>query len=102
GEEPLPMLGAITWMYRKMIEASELRGVNNGFQAARALAMRPEQAEVALRSARKLSKALLLPGLAALQRADDRLKTGEDPQLILNFMIPAFASMSPAPTAAAR
>src|SRR5437016_14520356 len=44
GEEPLQMLGAMTWMYRKLIEASELRRVRNGWGAARALAMRPEQA----------------------------------------------------------
>src|SRR4051812_71763 len=50
GEEPLPMLGAITWMYRKLIEASDLKGVSNGYQAARALAMNPERAEAALRN----------------------------------------------------
>jgi len=37
GEEPLQMLGAITWMYRKLIEASEIKGVANGWQASRAL-----------------------------------------------------------------
>src|SRR5882724_8494676 len=31
GEEPLPMLGAMTWMYRKLIEASEVKGVANGW-----------------------------------------------------------------------
>ncbi len=46
GEEPLQMLGAITWMYRKLIEASEVKDVANGWQAARALGMRPEQAEL--------------------------------------------------------
>ncbi len=81
------MLGAITWMYRKLIEASELKGVSNGYQAARTLGMRPEQAELALRSSRKITKARLLPGLVALQRADDRLKRGEDPRPILEFMI---------------
>src|ERR1700687_496500 len=39
GEEPLPMLGAITWMYRKLIEASEIRGVTNGWQGGRPLGM---------------------------------------------------------------
>jgi DNA polymerase-3 subunit delta len=87
GEEPLPMLGAMTWMYRKLIEASEVKGVANGWQAARALGMRPEQAELALQNARKISKDRLLSGLKALQRADDRLKGGEDPRTILEFMI---------------
>ncbi|MBA0086522.1 MAG: DNA polymerase III subunit delta [Acidobacteria bacterium Pan2503] len=88
GEEPLPMLGAVTWMYRKMIEASELRGVTNGWGAARTLAMRPEQAQLALESARRISKARLLAGLSALQRADQRLKGGgEDARAVMEFLV---------------
>ena len=88
GEEPLQMLGAITWMYRKLIEASEVRGVTNGWQAARALGMRPEQAELALQSARKIPKTHLLAGLGALQRADDRLKGGrEDARAVMEFLV---------------
>lgn len=88
GEEPLQMLGALTWMYRKLIEASEVKGVNNGYQAARALGMRPEQAELALNAARKIPRAQLLAGLGALQRADDRLKRGgEDTRAILEFLL---------------
>jgi DNA polymerase-3 subunit delta len=88
GEEPLPMLGAITWMYRKLIEASEVKGVMNGWQAARALGMRPEQAELALQNARKISKPRLLSGLRALQRADDRLKRGgEDVRAVMEFLV---------------
>jgi DNA polymerase-3 subunit delta len=88
GEEPLQMLGAITWMYRKLIEASEVRGVVNGWQAARALGMRPEQAELALQSARRIPKTDLLAGLEALQRADDRLKGGrEDARAVMEFLV---------------
>jgi DNA polymerase III delta subunit len=82
------MLGAITWVYRKLIEASDLKGVNNGYQAARALAMNPERAEAALRNARKISKPRLLAGLRAFQNADDRLKGGrEDARTTLEFLI---------------
>jgi DNA polymerase-3 subunit delta len=88
GEEPLQMLGALTWMYRKLIEASEVRGVSNGYQAARALGMRPEQAELALHSARKIGKPRLLSGLAALKVADSRLKGGvEDIRAALEFLL---------------
>ena len=88
GEQPLQILGALTWSYRKLMEASELRGVNNGYQAARALSMNPLQAELALQSARKISKPRLLSGLKALQKADDRLKGGADsPRTILEFLI---------------
>lgn len=94
GQEPLQMLGAITWMYRKLIEASEVRGVTNGWQAARALAMRPEQAEMALASARKIPKHRLLAGLGALKRADDRLKGGrEDARLVMEFLVTELTSV---------
>jgi DNA polymerase III subunit delta len=88
GEEPLQMLGAITWMYRKLIEASEVKGVSNGYQAARALGMRPEQAELALQNARKISKPRLLAGLHALRDADDRLRgSGAEPRTVMEFLV---------------
>jgi DNA polymerase III subunit delta len=93
GEEPLQMLGAITWMYRKLIEASELKGVTNGYQAARVLGMNPQQAELALRSARKISKPRLLAGLQALRMADDRLKgSGAEPQTVMEFLVTELAA----------
>ncbi len=89
GEQPMQILGALTWMYRKLMEASEVRGAANGWQAARALGMRPEQAELALQSARKISKPRLLAGLKALQRADDLLKGGGSSQArtVLEFLL---------------
>src|SRR5437773_5594666 len=88
GEEPLPMLGAMTWMYRKLIEASEVKDVTNGWQAARTLGMRPEQAELALQNARKISRQRLLGGLRAFQKADDRLKRGgEDARAVMEFLV---------------
>jgi DNA polymerase-3 subunit delta len=88
GEEPLQMLGAMAWMYRKLIEASEVKGVSNGYQAARALGMRPEQAELALQNARRISKPRLLAGLHALRSADDRLKgSGAEPRTVMEFLV---------------
>jgi DNA polymerase-3 subunit delta len=88
GEEPLSILGAMAWMYRKLIEASEVKGVTNGWRAARALRMRPEQAELALQNARKIPMARLLNGLRALQKADDRLKRGgEDARAVMEFLV---------------
>jgi DNA polymerase-3 subunit delta len=93
GEQPLQLLGGISWMYRKLIEASEVKGVTNGWQAARALGMRPEQAELALQNARKISKPRLLAGLDALRRADDRLKGGsDDPRAVLEFLLAELTS----------
>jgi len=88
GEEPLQMLGAMAWMYRKLIEASEVRGVSNGYQAARALGMPPERAELALQNARRISKPRLLAGLQALRDADDRLKGGgAEPGTVMQFLV---------------
>jgi len=85
GEEPLQILGALSWMYRKLVEASE---IGNGWQAARSLQMPPEKAEAAVRNARQISKPRLLAGLRSLQRADDRLKSGEkDSRAVMEFLI---------------
>jgi DNA polymerase III subunit delta len=92
GEQPLQILGAITWMYRKIIEASEVR-TGNGWQAARALGMRPEQAELALQAARKIPRTRLLAGLRSLQYADDRLKRGsEDARAVMEFLLAGLAA----------
>jgi DNA polymerase III subunit delta len=88
GEEPVKMVGALAWMYRKLIEASELRGPMNGWQAARALGMRPEQAELAVQCVRRIPKERLLDGLQAVEEADGRLKGGaHDDQATMEFLV---------------
>ena len=88
GEEPLQLLGGMAWMYRKLIEASEVKGAVNGWQAARALQMAPEKAEQAIRNARKISRPRLLAGLRAFQLADSRLKGGAHaPRTVMEFLI---------------
>ena len=88
GEEPVLMVGGMGWMYRKLVEASEVRGVMNGWQAAKALGMRPEQAELAIQCARKIPRDRLLDGLRALQEADNRLKGGaRDVRAIMEFLV---------------
>jgi len=85
GEEPLQILGALSWMYRKLVEACE---ISNSWQAARLLQMPPDKAEAAVRNARQISKPRLLAGLSSLQRADDRLKSGEkDSRAVMEFLI---------------
>jgi DNA polymerase-3 subunit delta len=87
-EEPVMMVGGMAWMYRKLVEASEVRGVTSGWQAAKALGMRPEQAELALQCARKIPRERLLDGLQALQETDNRLKGGaKDVRAIMEFLV---------------
>jgi DNA polymerase III subunit delta len=93
GEQPPAMVGALAWMYRKLIEARELPPSTNAFQAARTLGMRPETAEVALRQARRISKKELLAGLAALAEADSELKSANpNPRAALEFLIARLTS----------
>ena len=49
GEEPVAMIGALAWSYRKMIEARALPPQTNGFNAARVLKINPQSAEAAVR-----------------------------------------------------
>jgi DNA polymerase-3 subunit delta len=76
GEQPPAVIGAMAWMFRKLIEAQEVRGAATGWQVARQLGMRPESAEMALRESRRIPKQQLLDGLEALYEADSRLKSG--------------------------
>src|ERR1700676_3835001 len=103
GEEPLPMVGAMAWMYRKLIEASEMKGVTNGWQASRVLGMSPQQAELALQASHKIPKTQLLAGLRALQKADDRLKGGaEDVRAVMEFLVMELTVSRAASAAASR
>jgi DNA polymerase-3 subunit delta len=88
GEQPVMLVGALAWQYRKLIEARDLPATVNGFQAARQLGMRAEAAETAVRQAHRIPKKDLLAGLAALAEADSSLKSSNpDPRAMLEFLI---------------
>jgi DNA polymerase III subunit delta len=97
GEAAPALLGALAWMYRKLLEAQELPAGTVGWQAARRLKMRPDAAELAVRQARKFPKAQLTNGLAALYEADSRLKSGGTNQrAVMEFLVSQLASPVPA------
>jgi DNA polymerase-3 subunit delta len=88
GEEPIGLVGGITWMYRKLIEARDLPAGTSGFQAARALGMNPVAAETAVRQAHRIPKKDLLAGLVALAEADSQLKSSNpNPRALMEFLI---------------
>jgi DNA polymerase-3 subunit delta len=88
GEQPVGLVGALAWMYRKLIEARELPPHTPGWQAAGQLNMRPDGAEVAMRNAHKIPRAELLEGIAALADADSELKSGTpNPRAVLEFLL---------------
>lgn len=93
GEQPVMIIGALAWTYRKLIEARDLPAHLSGFAAARPLGMRPEAAETALRQAHRISKKDLLAGLAALAEADSQLKSSNpDPRAMMEFLIARLTS----------
>jgi DNA polymerase III delta subunit len=80
-------------MYRKLLEAQEIKGPVNAWQVTRQLGMRPEMAEIALANAPRISRAQLLSGIGALQECDDRLKGGSrDQRAALDFLIARLAA----------
>jgi DNA polymerase-3 subunit delta len=102
GEEPIGLVGGITWMYRKLIEARDLPAGSSGFQAARALGMNPEAAETAVRQAHRIPKKDLLAGLVALAEADSQLKSSNpNPRALMEFLIVQLTSPRAATTSSA-
>jgi DNA polymerase-3 subunit delta len=89
GEQPPAIVGAMAWMFRKLIEAQDIRGAASGWQVARQLGMRPETAEMALLESRKIPREQLLNGLAALYETDTRLKSGvhDGGRAVMEFLV---------------
>jgi DNA polymerase-3 subunit delta len=88
GEQPIGIVGALAWLYRKLIEARGLPALSGGYQAARQLGMRPEAAENAVRQAYRIPKKDLLAGLVALAEADSQLKSSNpDPRALMEFLV---------------
>jgi DNA polymerase-3 subunit delta len=89
GEQPPAIVGAMAWMFRKLIEAQDIRGAASGWQVARQLGMRPETAEMALLESRKIPREQLLNGLAALYETDSRLKSGvhDGGRAVMEFLV---------------
>lgn len=93
GEQPAGIVGALSWMYRKLIEAREMPAGTQPFQAARDLGTRPETAAIALTQSRRMSREALLQGLVELAEADSELKSGRpNPRAILEFLIAKLTS----------
>jgi DNA polymerase-3 subunit delta len=96
GEQAPALLGALAWMYRKLLEAQELPPGIYGGQAAGRLHMQAKTAEMAVSQSRKFPRAQLTTGLAALYEADSRLKSGGSSQrAVMEFLVARLASSTP-------
>jgi DNA polymerase-3 subunit delta len=88
GEEPPAVIGALAWMYRKLIHAQDLPRNATKWDAMRQLGVRMDTAEIALAQARRIARAQLLAGLHALYEADSRLKSAvAEPRAVLEFLV---------------
>ena len=98
GEQPPALVGAMAWMFRKLLEIQDLGSTVSHWQVASRLKMRSNTAETALRYARKIPRRQLLAGLRALYDADSQLKSGADDRAVMEFLL---ARLMNAGTAAA-
>ena len=88
GEQPPALVGAMAWMFRKLLEAQELGQQISPWQAAGKLGMRPAMAELAIRQARKIPRRQLVEGLRALYEADSRLKSASNnDRAVMEFLV---------------
>lgn len=88
GEAAPALIGAMAWMYRKLIEAQQLSPDTSSYQAAGRLGMRAATAELAIRNARKIPRRRLVEGLRALYDADSRLKAGStNDRAVMEFVV---------------
>ncbi len=87
GEQAVGVVGAIAWMYRKLIEVQELPRGAQLYDAVR-LGMRKETAELALKYAPRIPRKQLVSGLIDLAEADSRLKSGvASPSAVMEFLV---------------
>ncbi len=95
GEPPAQLLGALAWMYRRLLEAQELPSGTSAWQAASRLKMRASAAEQAVRQSRKFPRAQLTRGIEALYEADSRLKSGGTSQrAVMEFLVAQLSAPS--------
>src|SRR5258708_34732418 len=73
GEAAPALLGALAWMYRKLLEAQELPLGTVGWQAASRLKMRSHAPDLAGRQPTNFPNAHLTPALASLYESDRRV-----------------------------
>ena len=95
GEAAPALIGAMAWMYRKLMEAQQLSPHTSSYQAAGRLGMRVATAEMAMRHARKIPRRQLVEGLRALYDADSTLKSGSgNDRAVMEFVVAQLTASS--------
>jgi DNA polymerase-3 subunit delta len=92
GEQAVGIVGAMAWMFRKLIEVQDLPRGATAWDAAR-LGMRKDTAELALKHAPRIPREQLVQGVQDLSEADSRLKSGTaEPRAVMEFLIARLTS----------
>jgi DNA polymerase III subunit delta len=87
GEQAVGMVGAMAWMFRKLIEVQDLPRGASEWDAIR-LGMRKETAQLALKYAPRIPREQLVTGVQYLSEADSQLKSSvAEPRAVLEFLI---------------
>jgi DNA polymerase III subunit delta len=87
GEQAVGMVGAMAWMFRKLIEVQDLPRGAGEWDAVR-LGMRKETAVLALKYAPRIPREQLVSGVQYLSEADWQLKSSvAAPRAVLEFLI---------------
>jgi DNA polymerase III subunit delta len=100
GEQPVMIVGAMAWMFRKLLEAQSLPRNADPWQAARQLVMQRDTAVIALRECRRMTTQQLRDGLVLLAEADNQLKSGvAAPKAMMEFLVTQLATRRATATA---
>jgi DNA polymerase-3 subunit delta len=103
GEQAPALVGGMTWMFRKLLEAQDLGPHATKWQAASRLGTYPEKAQMALNQARKIPRNVLVEGFRALYDADSQLKSGvKSTRAVMEFLVTRLTGVVPGPAAAPR
>jgi DNA polymerase-3 subunit delta len=87
GEQAVGMVGAMAWMFRKLIEVQDLPRGASEWDAIR-LGMRKDTAQLALKYAPRIPREQLVSGVQYLSEADSQLKFSvAEPRAVLEFLI---------------
>jgi DNA polymerase III subunit delta len=87
GEQAVGMVGAMAWMFRKLIEVQDLPRGASEWDAIR-LGMRKDTAQLALKYAPRIPREQLVSGVQYLAEADSQLKSSvAAPRAVLEFLI---------------
>lgn len=97
GEDPLRILGALSWQYVRVARAWALLQDNPMMgegEAASTLGMHPYAAKQILLLAKGMKKAAVEGALEVLMDAEEAAKTGKDPRLALERVITQLAQLT--------